>query len=1034
MLNDMLASLFGVLIMSGSSVEPIQLRCESLTDPVGIGTAFPKLSWKVGATAGGQNLSQTAYRILVATDPKSLSETKADLWDSGVIRSDETIGVTYKGKPLGSNERCWWRVQIVDQDGYVSQWSPPARFGIGLLKESDWKADWIGFDEPRNALKTNDPFEGAKWIWGASGVKIVEFRKVFSVDRVPLKAKLNITADDHFVVTLNNAEVHRSSRETDSWRKPVEIDISKSVVRGENQIRVQVEDTGGDAGLLAVLNIENATADPIAIRTNSEWTAAPTKDGPFRAAREVATYGANPWGRINQALVLPSPRLLRNEFTLSKPIKSATLHGTALGIFEMHLNGQKVGSDYFMPGWSDYAKRTYACSYDVTKQLWQGENAIGIVLGDGWFSGYVGYGGRRDHYGTKLRAKAQIVVNYADGTTETIGTSKDWKASTGPIIFSDFLMGETYNATNELKEWDQPNFRKPAHFVKVGTFTLWKPVDVGNDFQTTIEPFPGQPVREIAVLQAKTITQPKPGVYVLNLGQNIAGFARLKLKGRRGQEIVLRFAERLSPDGNIYTVNLRGAKATDTYICRGEGTETWSPSFTFHGFQYVEVTGLGRRPTKDEVVGVAVSSDTPNAGTIETSDPMINRLVKNAWWTQAMNFIDIPTDCPQRDERLGWTGDAQAYIRTATYLNDVQPFFTKWLVALDDSQREDGQFPMVAPVKVAGSDGGPAWADAGVICPWTIYDVYGDRQLLERHYPSMKRFVEFCRKRSTPDLLPPKEFHAFGDWVNINDPTPNEVIYEAYFAGSARILSQAAYALGKVEDGLEYETLYRRVRRAFQGAYTTPDGKVSGDSQCAYVLALGFDLLEKDMAAKAASHLVARIESKGWHLSTGFVGTRDIMHVLSKIGRNDVAFRLLHNKTFPRWGFTIENGATSIWERWDGWTPDKGFQDPGMNSFAHYAFGAVVGWIFAQPAGITNLDPGFKTVKIAPQIDPNLKWLRSSYESVRGTIVSEWRKNGTALTMRVVIPPNVTAEIHVPGGSIEKVGSGEYTFRSSLAR
>ncbi len=1021
----MLASFFVVLIMSSSSVEPTQLRCESLTDPVGIGTAAPRLSWKVRAITDGRDLSQTGYRIIVASDPKSVSVSKADIWDSGVVRSNETIGITYKGKPLRSNDRCWWRVQIVDQDGSVSQWSPPAQFGIGLLNESHWKAEWIGFDEPRNALKSNDPFEGAKWIWGEPKVKILEFRRTFRVEAIPSKAKLSITADDHFIVTMNNAEIYRSNRDTDSWRKPVELDISKSVVQGANQIQVQVEDTGGDAGLLAVLSIESSATGSVVLRTNNEWTVSPTKDGTFRAANEVATYGANPWGRINQALLLPSPRLLRNEFTLTKPVKSATLHGTALGLLDMHLNGRKVGNDYFMPGWSEYGKRTYSCSYDVTKLLKQGPNALGIVLGDGWFSGYVGYGGRRDHYGTKLRAKAQIIVNYVDGASETIGTSKDWKAATGPMKFSDFLMGETYDARIIEDGWDRSGIRA----------SNWKPVDVGNDFSTTIEPFPGQPVREITVLEAKAVTQPKPGVYVLDLGQNIAGFARLNIKGRKGQEIVLRYAERLSPDGTIYTDNLRGARAIDTYICRGRGeVETWSPRFTFHGFQYIEVSGLGRRPGKNEVVGVAVSSDTPNAGTIETSDPMINRLVKNAWWTQQMNFIDIPTDCPQRDERLGWTGDAQAYIRTATYLNDVQPFFTKWLVALDDSQREDGQFPMVAPVKVAGSDGGPAWADAGVICPWTIYDVYGDRQLLEQHYPAMKKFVEFCRKRSTPDLLPPKEFHAFGDWVNINDPTPNEVIYEAYFAGSAQILSKAAYVLGKLEDGLEYETLYRRVRRAFQGAYTTPDGKVSGDSQCAYVLALGFDLLEKDMAAKAAAHLVARIESKGWHLSTGFVGTRDIMHVLSKIGRNDVAFRLLHNKTFPSWGFTIANGATSIWERWDGWTPDKGFQDPGMNSFAHYAFGAVVGWIFAQPAGITNLDAGFKTVKIAPQIDPNLKWLKSSYESVRGTIVSEWRKDGNSLTMRVVIPPNVIAEIHVPGGPIEMVGSGEYTYRSKIAK
>jgi alpha-L-rhamnosidase len=365
-------------------------------------------------------------------------------------------------------------------------------------------------------------------------------------------------------------------------------------------------------------------------------------------------------------------------------------------------------------------------------------------------------------------------------------------------------------------------------------------------------------------------------------------------------------------------------------------------------------------------------------------------------------------------------------------LADVQPFFTKWLVSLDDGQRADGQYPMVAPVKVAGDDGGPAWADAGVICPWTIYDTYGDRELLARHYPNMKRFVEFCEKRSTADLLPPAQFHCFGDWLNINSPTPNEVIYSAYFAGSTRILARAARVLGKDADAVRYEALYARLRDVFTKTYVSADGTVRGDSQCGYVLALAFDLLPEELATKAADRLVADIEKRGWHLSTGFVGTRDIMHVLSKIGRNDVAFRLLHNTTFPSWGFTIANGATSIWERWDGWTPEKGFQDPGMNSFAHYAFGAVVGWMFDQPAGISNLTPGFEKVKIAPQIDPNLKWLKSSYNSVRGPIVSNWSVKDKVVSMSVVIPPNVTAEVHIPGGKTVTVGSGMYTFSGRL--
>ncbi|HZH97768.1 MAG TPA: alpha-L-rhamnosidase C-terminal domain-containing protein, partial [Fimbriimonadaceae bacterium] len=356
----------------------------------------------------------------------------------------------------------------------------------------------------------------------------------------------------------------------------------------------------------------------------------------------------------------------------------------------------------------------------------------------------------------------------------------------------------------------------------------------------------------------------------------------------------------------------------------------------------------------------------------------------------------------------------------------------------------DGQYPMVAPLKVAGDDGGPAWADAGVICPWAVFEVYGDRRQLEEHYPGMKKFVDFCRKRSTPDLLPPEKFHCFGDWLNIEAETPHDVIYQAYFAGSAELLSKAAAVLGKGEEAKEYGELARRVKEAFVKAYVTPEGKVTGDTQCAYVLALGFDIVTDELAEKAAQHLVRDIEKRGWHLSTGFVGTRDLMHVLSKIGRDDVAFKLLHQATFPSWKFEILNGATSIWERWDSWTPDKGLQDPGMNSFAHYAYGAVMGWVFSNIGGISAGAPGYELIKIAPKIDPNLTWAKTSYDSVRGMIRTSWKREGNQLSLTVQIPPNTTAEITMPGqdaraqsgelvrSGVFNVGSGEHTFTSSL--
>jgi alpha-L-rhamnosidase len=431
----------------------------------------------------------------------------------------------------------------------------------------------------------------------------------------------------------------------------------------------------------------------------------------------------------------------------------------------------------------------------------------------------------------------------------------------------------------------------------------------------------------------------------------------------------------------------------------------------------VESTGLKEKPGKDTVIGIPLSSDTPVVGAFRSSDPMLNRLHNNIYWTQRANFIDIPTDCPQRDERLGWTGDAQVYVRTATLNTDVEAFFTKWLVDLDDAQRPDGQYPRVAPSVVAGPDGGPAWADAGVICPWTLYQVYGDRRLLERHYQAMKHFIQFCRERRTPDFLPPEKYHCYGDWLSIQADTPKDVIYTAYFAQSARLTGEAAAALGEKQEAAQMRHLFEQIRAAFNRAYVAPDGRIKGDTQAAYVLALAFDLVEGEKEKLAAKHLVDDIERRGWHLSTGFIGTKDLMLVLSKIGRADVAYRLLFNTTFPSWGFSITQGATSIWERWDGWTPEKGFQDAGMNSFAHYSFGAVYQWMVENIGGIHSLAPSYKEILIQPELSDKLASAAVEYVSIHGRIATDWKREKGKLRLNVTIPANTTAWVILPAGS-----------------
>jgi alpha-L-rhamnosidase len=1017
------------------------LRCEHKVDPLGIGTGAPVLDWRVEAEdARERGLAQSAWQILVASDAALLASARGDLWDSGEVRSASTTDIRYRGRPLAFGSVAHWKVRVRDQDGRMSDWSAPALFTVGPLENSDWKAQWIGWDAPRASSDHRLGLDGAHWIWapGDDALHSPECERWFRGHfRVPAQhaahtAALSVSVDNYCDVYLNGERLGGNADELDGWRHALRFDVASKLHADDNVIAIRAKNAAlGAAGVIAKLVIDAREPSELVVASDASWRASASApegwnaerfdDAHWPAARDLGAYGIEPWtNQVSSGLVLPPPRLLRKTFTIQKSVRRATVYASALGLYQLELDGARVGRDFFTPGWTDYEKRVYCQTYDVTSRVKAGVHALGATLADGWYSGYVGYGGRRDHYGDKTRFLAELVVEHDDGTRTVIGTDGSWRAATGPLAEADFLMGESYDARSEPAGWSTGAFDDHA----------WSSVVVDASIQARVEAHPGVPVREIAELAPRSTREVAPDVYVMDLGQNIAGVARLRVRGERGRKITLRYAERVNDDGTIYTANLRGARATDTYVCKGGAEETWQPQFTFHGFQYIEVSGLGAAPEPGAILGVALSSDTPMVAEFETSDATVNKIYSNTWWTQRMNFIDVPTDCPQRDERLGWTGDAQTYIRTACFLSDAEAFYTKWLVDLEDAQRADGQFPMVAPLKVAGGDGGPAWADAGVVCPSAVFDVYDDRPLLESHYESMKRFVEFCEKRSV-DLLPPKEFHCFGDWVSLNAETPHEVIFEAYFAGSTRLLARSAATLGRAQDAARFAKLYEDIRGAFNRAYVDAHGRIQGDTQCDYVLALAFDLLDGERRDRAADRLVELIAERDWHLSTGFVGTRDLMLVLSKIGRTDVAYRLLHNKTFPSWGFEIENGATSIWERWDGWTTQKGFQDPGMNSFAHYAFGAVTQWMFETIGGIRALEPGFAKILIRPEPGGELTFARMRYDSIRGPIETRWKLSDGRLSLDVSIPPNTTAEVHVPTLDAESVTESGRPARSS---
>jgi alpha-L-rhamnosidase len=984
---------------------------EHLTLPLGLASARPRFGWWPTGTADNlRGLRQTGYRLQVASRAGRLQQGVADLWDSGMVASAQCGNIEYAGQGLRSNQRAFWRVQLVDQDGRAGDFSPVEEFGLGLLAPEDWAAEWIGGEGLAGSGAA--AWEEANWLaFSPQGLEApaveVDFARTFDVPGELDSAQLRLSADDQWLLFLDGEQRGQSAGDAGAWARPGLIDLLPWLTPGSHRLEIRARNSSqGPAGMAACLELRLAGGERGVLVSDGDWTCTGA-DGQPAPATVLGPVGMQPWGPVGNGLYLPAPRLLRCEFELSKAPQSATLHWTALGVADVYLNGQRQGDQRLVPGWTDYTRRALARSLDVSAALTTGDNALGVVLADGWYSGYVGYGGKREHYGQAPRVALELHLEYAGGGKQVIVSDGSWRYSTGGTLEADLLMGELWDARLEPEGWQRAGFDASG----------WQSVAVGAPVEPLRQPHPGPPLRTVAEFVPREAWRVAPGSFVFDLGQNIAGVARLSVRAQPGQRFTLRFGERLNPDRTLYTQNLRGARATDVYIARGVGLEVFEPRFTFHGFQYVEVSGLDpalEQPPADLVVGVAFSSDTPYESSFTSSEPGLDRLMENIRWTQRMNFLDVPTDCPQRDERLGWTGDVLSYFVTAAWNADVRAFFDKWLLDLSDAQRADGQFPMVAPLKVAGDDGGPAWADVGAIVPWEYFRIYGDRRVLARQYPTMKRFIEYCQQRFSTDLLPPKEFHCFGDWVNLDADTPHAVIYSAFFARSTECVALAARELGQSEDAERYQALWQRLRAAFQRHHVDAEGRVLGQTQCAYALALAFDLLDGPAREQAAAWLVQDIEARGRRFTTGFVGTQVLLQALSRCGREDLAAALVLRREFPSWLFTVDQGATSIWERWDGWTPEKGFQDPGMNSFAHYAFGCVGQWLFEQAAGLSFAPPVRGPIALEPTPLPGFTWVRASYGSVRGRVGSAWRQTDQGLEVEVDLPPGLDADLWLP--------------------
>jgi alpha-L-rhamnosidase len=1023
-----------VILVSAAGAKSVHLRCEYVENPLGIDVAAPHLSWQSDSTE--RDWKQIAYEVVVASSAERLQSGNADVWDSGKVDSDESVGITYRGPALESRRRYHWKVRVWDDHGRPSD-SEGAWWEMGLLHTTDWKAEWIRWKNPEDDADR----KGIRWIWapGQDALAVVPktaatFRLTVNLSEKAREAVLFLATRGDFVAKVNGREVDTKSRWTTFDRR----DISDQLVAGKNQIEIMVTappspEWGPNAGakttkaaLAALVKITRKNGSVMRFPTNARWKANLEKTSNWRSAQVVADLTDQ---RLGDPGELPQPAAyLRKTMALSKKVQSARLYVTALGSYRVFLNGSRVGTDVLTPDFTDYRKRVLYQTYDVTSMLVNGDNVIGALLGDGWYGSGLTWLGVH-FFSPPDRFLAQLELDYADGSHATVVTDESWKASASPILRSDIYGGEVYDARLEQTGWDKSGFND----------SKWKPAALANAPAITVSSQIDSPARVIATLDPKNVISVTNGSYVFDMGQNMVGWATLKVKGAAGTKVKLRFAEILNPDGTIYTANLRNADATDVYILRGGDEEIFAPHFTFHGFRYVEVTGYPEAPPLDAIKGNVVSSVSGEpAATLSTSSNLVNRMWSIGIWGQRGNFLSVPTDCPQRDERLGWMGDAGVFWRTGSYNFDIAAFSQKFIQDIVDAQSAQGAFRNVSPNTLPSSVdesgpappdsdriGAPGWGDAGVIVPWTTWIQYGDKAVIEQNWNAMQRWMDFIQSRN-PDFLRKNGVGPnFADWLAPDEHTNKDLLATAYWALIANMMSQMAHAIGKEADAKRYESVVQNIRAAFQTAYIKDDGEVGTGTQTSYVVALYTKMAPAALEPLLVDRLVKDIESRNWHLSTGFLGTPFLLFTLSDHGRSDVAYRLLLNDTYPSWGYMLSKGATTWWERWNG---DTG--DPSMNSYNHYAFGSVIAWVYRYAAGIdtTPNGPGFKEIVIHPHLDARMTSARAEYDSTYGKIISDWKGSRSGpFSLQVTIPANTTAKVFLPaivGASLMEDGIG----------
>lgn len=1000
----MVLCLLGVLAMESSvsaGVTVTGLMTEYLNDPLGIDERSPGFSWRLESPERG--VYQTAYQIQVASSRKLLASGEPDMWDSGKIAGPQSVQIRYAGRELHSRTPFWWRVRAWDGNDRPTSFSLAATFETALLDQAEWKGSWISVREAAGGNGYHSQFadsvDTVKWVQVDLG-KPRRFNTVVLYHARPYNWKhdvpgfgfpvrYRIEASDEPEFASPRTIADRSHE--DQWVLPiipVTIPVGDQTARYVRVVATRLQHPKDTRPLFALAEIEilNERSENIAL------------DAPVTALDSIEEAG---WGKAqltDGGRVSREPggsgQILRREFMLTKPVASARAYVTGLGYYELRLNGKKVGDRVLDPPYTSFEKRVYYSTYDVTKLLKQGANCAGAMLGQGWW--------RR-----APQFKLMLEVTYKDGTRDTVVSDGDWRWESGPIIENSIYHGEKFDARLEPEGWDTPGFDD----------SKWRKVSVVQTFAPTLSAQMIQPMKVTQVIRPKVATNPRPGVWVYDFGQNFSGWCRLRVCGPAGAEVKLRHAEMVYSDGTVNQENLRSARATDTYILKGQGTEVYEPRFTYHGFRYVQLEGFPGRPDLKTLEGRVVHTSFEQRGSFQCSNQLINQIQHACVWGEKTNFHSVPTDCPQRDERQGWMGDAWVSAPAMLRNFDMPAAYSKFLLDIQDAQGDDGRVPDTVPHVWGSNPGDPMWSIAYPLVLWHTYLHTGDASLLERHYDGVKRYLESLRREAGDSHIITR--NNYGDWIAV-EGTPNDLVSTGSFCLTAAVVADVAEVLGKQDDAAEYRILWRRIGDAFNARFLDPSTGVYGNgSQLSYAMPLYLGIAPAERHEAVLQALVKKIADHKGHLSTGFVGTPFLMDVLVREGKSDLAYTIATQPDYPGWGYMIANGATTIWELWELKTGNA------MNSHNHPALGFVSAWFHEVLAGISidPASPGWKRVIVRPRVLGDLKWAKSSIETIRGKVVSDWSLTDEGLSLAVTIPAGATGIVHVP-----KVGKARFVI------